>query len=102
MGLIDTGSMISTIAKDFLFSLCPVPQVYTIEELGLQVNVANGQTLDYSGCAVVQVSVPCIGKSTVLVPCLIVPMTEYNKEVPVIVGTNIINRVYQTYNRWYR
>ena len=95
VGLIDTGSMTSTIAKEFLFSLCPVTQIYTIEELGLQVNVANGQTLDYSGCTVVQVSVPCIGESTVLVPCLVVPMTEYKKEVPVIVGTNIINRVYQ-------
>ena len=58
-------------------------------------NVANGQTLDYSGSVVVQVSAPCNGEATVLVPCLVDHMTEYNKEVPVIVGTNIINWVYQ-------
>lgn len=95
VGLIDTGSMISTIAEDFILSLNPVPQIYTIEELGLNVDVANGQTLEYSGCVVVDVSVPCFEEATVLAPCLVVPMTVYNKEVPIIVGTNIINRVYQ-------
>ena len=95
VGLIDTGSMISTIAEDFILSLNPVPQLYTIEELGLKVNVANGQTLEYSGCVVVDVSVPCLGEATVLAPCLVVPMAVYSKVVPIIVGTNIINRVYQ-------
>ena len=95
VGLINTVSMIRTIAEDFLLSLWSVPPIYTLEELGLQVNVANGQTLDYSGCVVVQVSVPCNGKATVLVLCLVGHMTENNKEVPVIVGTNIINWLYQ-------
>ena len=95
MGLIDTGSMISTITEDFILSLNPVPQLYTIEDLGLKVNVANGQTLENSGCVVVDVSVPCSGEARVLAPCLVVPMRVYNKEVPIIVGTNIINRVYQ-------
>lgn len=88
-GLIDTGSQISTIAEDFLLSLNPVPELYTIEQLGLRVNVANGQALQYSGCVVVHVSVPCLGESAVQAPCLVVPMTEYNKEVPIIIGTNI-------------
>ena len=95
VGLIDTGSMISTIAEDFILSLDPIPNLYTIEDLGLKVNVANGQTLNYLGCVVVQVCVPCLGEATVQAPCLVVPMTEYNKEVPIIVGTNIINREYQ-------
>ena len=86
--------MISTISENFLISLSPVPKIYTIEELGVNVNVANGQTLDYSGCVIVQVSVPCIGEAVVHVPCLVVPITDYNKEVPVIVGTNMINRIY--------
>ena len=95
VGLTDIGSMISTIAEDFIISLNPDPQLYTLEELGLKVNVANGQTLEYSGCVMVDVSVPCFREVTVLAPCLDVPMTVYNKEVPIIVGTNIINLVYQ-------
>ena len=83
--------MISTIVEDFILSLNPVPQPYTIEELGLKVNVANGQTLEYSDFVVVAVTVPCFGEATVLAPCLFVLMTEFSKEVPI----NIINRIYQ-------
>ena len=36
VGLIDTGSMISTIAEDFIISLDPIPDLYTIEDLGLK------------------------------------------------------------------
>ena len=92
--LIDTGSH-STIAEDFLLSLDPAPTVYNVEYLGLKVNVANGQTLNYLGCVVIHASVPHFGKDAVLVPCLVVSMTAYNNEVPVIVSNNIINRVYQ-------
>ena len=58
VGLIDTGPMISTIAEDFILSLDPIPDLYTIEDLGLKVNVANGQTLNYLGCVVVHCVFP--------------------------------------------
>ena len=92
--LIDTGSMVSTVAEDFLNALDPVPIVHNIEELGLKVNAANGQTLPYSGYVEVEVTVSYLQNSALTVPLLVVPMTDYNREVPVIVGTNII-RLYK-------
>ena len=88
--LIDTGSSISTIAEDFVRTLDPQPVIHDISELGLQVNVANGDTLDFLGCIEANVCVPFLKDTTVPELFLVVPMTEYNHEVPVIVGTNII------------
>lgn len=44
-GLIDTGSMVSTVAIDFLETLDPNPTIHTVEELGLHVYTAGGQSL---------------------------------------------------------
>ena len=88
--LIDTGSSISTIGEDFVRTLDPQPVIHDISELGLQVNVANGDTLDFLGCIEANVCVPFLKDTTVPELFLVVPMTEYNHEVPVIVGTNII------------
>ena len=92
--LIDTGSMVSTIAEDFLNTLDPVPIVHNIEEFGFKVNAANGQTLPYSGYVEAEVTVSYLQNSALTVPLLVVPMTDYNREVPVIMGTNII-RLYE-------
>ena len=91
-GLIDTGSMVSTVAIDFLETLNPKPTIHTVEELGLHVNTAGGQSLPYSGYVEVEVTVPFLETEHMLVPMLVVPMTDYNVEVPVIVGTNVIRQ----------
>ena len=88
--LVDTGSSISTITEEFLETLNPKPVVHDINELGLQVNVANGETLNFLGCIEASVCVPFLKDTTVPELFLVVPMTEYNHEVPIIVGTNII------------
>ncbi|MCG8030630.1 MAG: reverse transcriptase family protein [Candidatus Thiodiazotropha taylori] len=91
--LVDTGSSISTIAENLLKSLDPQPVVHDINELGLQVNVANGQTLTLLGCIEAYVSVPFLEEIKLPVLFLVVPMTEFNQEVPVIIGTNIIREL---------
>ena len=88
--LVDTGSSISTISEDFVKLLDPKPIVHDVTELGLQVNVANGETLNFLGCIEANVCVPFLKDTTVPELFLVVPMTEYNHKVPIIVGTNII------------
>ena len=48
-GLIVTGSMVSTIAEELLCKLNESPVIHLIDELGLRVNTANGQSMPYSG-----------------------------------------------------
>ena len=96
-GLIDTGSMISSISEVFLSTLDPVPEIHTLDELGLEVNTANGQSLPYSGYVEIELSVPCFKEKAITVPLLVVPVTEYNSQVPVIVGTNIIRQYKNSY-----
>ena len=92
-GLIDTGSMVSTIAEEFLCILNDSPVIHSIDELGLRVNTANGHSMSYSGVVEVDIIVPCFGNKSFTVLMLVVPTTEYNKEVTVIIGTNIIHGI---------
>ena len=72
-GLIDTRSMISSISEVFLNTLDPVPNIHTLDELGLEVNTANGQSLSYSSYVEIELSVPCFKKKAISVPILVVP-----------------------------
>ena len=47
--LIDTGSMVSTIAEKFLFELNNSRVIYYIDELGLRINTTIGQSMPQSG-----------------------------------------------------
>ena len=49
--------------------------------------------MPYSGVVVVDMIVPCFGNKSLTVLMLVVPTPEYNKEVPVIIGTNIIHGI---------
>ena len=55
---------------------------------------ANGNELRYTGYIVADVQVPFLSKSVVLPSyILVIADTEYNLKVPVIIGTNVINRL---------
>lgn len=95
-GLIDTGSMISTICEDVLDLITPKPQIHALEELN--VKCADGRSLPYLGYVEVTVELPFLEGRAIHVPLLVVTMTDYNKLVPVIVGTNIIRRCKQLSN----
>ncbi len=87
--LIDSGSMVSTISETFLGSLKPTPELKAIDEFILSVTVAEGSSLPYSGYVEVSITTS-FSTEPWMVPLLVVKDTEYNRSVPVIIGTNIL------------
>lgn len=90
-GLIDTGSMVSTVSHSFYQSLPNKPPLIDLSELNIDLNVsvANGNHLDILGYIEVSVAVPHFNIE-LPVPVLVVPDTENTNTYPVILGTNII------------
>lgn len=89
-GLIDTGSMITSISEKFYQSLQPLPVLHDITEFGLSVESATGAHLPYKGYIEADISVPFLVDVSFCIPLLVVPTTSYNSNVPIIVGTNLI------------
>ena len=89
--LIDTGAQITSLSKSFYdrhFSQ------YPLHDLGdlLTIEGAGGQPVPYLGYVEIAVSLPgsLPTSAAVEAPVLIVPDTQYNKKVPLCVGTNVI------------
>ena len=91
--LIDSGSMVTTISQHFVDSLKPAPELLELENLNLELRGANGGVLPYLGYVEVLVSSAELA-TEVAIPALVVPDTEYNMTVPIIVGTNVIREIY--------
>ena len=89
-GLIDTGSMVTSVSEDFYNSLKPLPQLHLITEFGLEVKGASGDKLPYKSYIKAEISIPFFTNSSFKIPLLVVSNTEYNSKVPAIVGTNVI------------
>ena len=87
-GLIDTGSAISTVSDEFWESLHPRPEMHAVKEL--EIKCADGSTLPYRGFIELTLGVPTLQADPVSALFLIVPMTDYNRKLPFIVGTNVI------------
>ena len=60
--------------------------------IDLSVEGAAGNYLPYTGYIETEVSVPFVSNRILNITILVVSDTEYNLEVPVIIGTNIIDR----------
>ena len=86
--LIDSGSQISTVTAELLHQLHPEPFIGSMDNFGLDIKGAGGHSLEYFGYTWVDVTVPFIKDKIVKTICLVAPQTEFNKKVPVIVGTN--------------
>jgi hypothetical protein len=92
MSLLDIGSMVSTISVATLMSMHPPPDIKTLDEFTLSVKVAEGSPLPYLGY--VEVSIYFTFQSdNMMVLLLVVPETDYNKSVPVVIGTNILRPI---------
>ena len=91
--LIDSGSSISTITEEFLdIKLDLKPDIYPLDDFDLDIQTAGGHSLPYKGYKRVDVKAPFIDGDFLRVPMLVVPLTDYNSIVPVIIGTNVIRR----------
>ena len=86
-GLLDSGSAVSSMSKGFVDNLTPKPTLRQVSEL--VVTIADGSNfVPYHGYVEVNCEIPGIAGSTVLVPCLVVSDTDYNRQVPIIIGTS--------------
>ena len=91
--LIDTGATVSTISEDFYDKYLSHIEMYPVQE-ALKVECADGENMPYLGyiCTTIE---PNGMPLTTLQDCLflIVPRSNYNSRVPVLIGTNIILRL---------
>jgi len=91
--LLDTGAMVSSIAYKSCQLLLPHFHIHLFKNFKLDVTGAGDQTLPYMGYIEVDVSVPEIGLESVTCILLVVPDTQYTETVPVILGTNVLDRL---------
>ena len=89
-GLVDTGSMITSVSDSFFKSMKSRPELHNINEFGFTVQSANGDILPYKGYIEAEISVSFLSNSTFNKPLLVVSDTEYNSKVPSVVGKNVI------------
>ncbi len=92
--LLDTGSMITTVCEDFYERIlkkdCEMQSLDTI----LTIQSAGGHDLPYHGVVEVPIKASANEESEdFVVPVLVVGDTAYNKEVPFIIGTNVISAI---------
>ena len=88
--LLDTGSMVTTIGEEYYekslkkdYPLLPLKTIIKIEGAG-------GHELPYRGYIEVELGIPGCSE-TLTVPVLVFPVNNYNVQVPMIVGTNVLN-----------
>ena len=95
-GILDTGSHITTVSESFIRSV-PGIQIEDVTDF-LKIEVASGHRLAYIGIVVSALSFPSLGEhfdSTEPIPILVVKDTDFNKNVPFIIGTNIISHCFE-------
>jgi len=83
--LLDGGSMVSTICENLAHEL--ELTIHPLQEL--VVDCAGDSRLSYLGYAEAGIQVPGYGESTDSL-FLVVPETRYNRNVPVLLGTNVL------------
>ena len=90
----DSGSQITTVTEEFYNTLSPRPRLFSLKEIGLDLNIqgAGGHDIPYIGCILAQVKVPFLPDTEIEVGALVVPLTDYGQHVTVIIGTNVIGR----------
>ena len=64
-----------------------------MSDFHLNITGASGSKIPYIGYIKVEVNIPHFECDSTIVPILIVPLTEYSGQVPVIIGTNIISTI---------
>ena len=88
--LIDSGSQVTTVSEAFLKTLPVEPELESLEDLNLTVTGPDGSSIPYLGLIVAHVEVDFIKGKEIVVPALVMPDTDYNADVPVLLGTNVI------------
>ena len=90
--LLDSGSQVTTIAESYYHSALSELPLGSMDDFGLTLYGPDGREIPYLGYVWAEFSAPFMGSKTVEVPALVVPTTEYNLKVPVLIGTNVLNK----------
>lgn len=95
--MLDTGATVSTISEEFYRKQLHDVELHSIED-AIHIECADGQNMPYIGyvCAnLTPLGIPTLDK---LHDCLflVVPTSNYNSHVPVLIGTNIIQNLIDT------
>ena len=92
--LLDTGSCVSTIGKSFYDKHLSHLELLPLDSI-LKLECAVGQSLPYFGC--IHVDIQSVNFPTEHVQSsilLVVPDSEYNSNVPLLLGTNVLNEFF--------
>jgi hypothetical protein len=79
--LIDTGSMVTTVAANYHKKMDPQPELYPMTDFNLKLTGANGQSIPFIGYIEASLRLPTM-KETVSIPILVVADTDYNEQLP--------------------
>ena len=91
--LLDTGSCVSTLCQSFYDKYLTETPLLPVEDI-LKLECADGSFMPYTGYVQVQLSSVGIPSDHVQDSIfLIVPDTDYSKNVPVLIGTNILDQL---------
>ena len=85
--LIDSGSQITSITDD-LWRRHSLLRDVNLSSADIKIEGAGGQDVPYLG--IVPVSITLLGITYEDVPVFVVPTDSYRKQVPVLIGTNVI------------
>lgn len=95
--LLDSGSQVSTISKSFYESYLSHQPIFPIQDL-LDIEGAGGQEVPYLGYIQVNINFPehIMGKPVkILTLALVVPDHRTNMDVPLLIGTNTLDPLYE-------
>ena len=89
--LLDSGSQVTTVSEEFYNSLDPRPPTADSEEIDFK--GPDGRSIPYIQCIEVTIGASFLPGQEIETLVLVVPITTYHAQVPIIIGTNVI-RVY--------
>ena len=92
--LVDTGSQVSSIAYSFYQNHFPSYQLQDVSSL-LKIETVAGKNLPFHGYCEFEINFQLSSEKYFrkVFPFLVVPDTNYNNKVPVLIGTNILNHI---------
>ena len=95
--LLDTGSTVSTVNESFYKRCLSHLELHEIKEL-INIECADGQPLPYFGfieASIYSGGIPELDKDTtpMYFPILVVPESNYNNSVPLLIGTNVLHHL---------
>ena len=90
--LFDSGSQVTTVTEEYYRYMNPRLVLYTTEDLNFDLNAADGNKIPLFGAIESIMEVPFLPTREIQVPVEVLPSTDFGFQIPVIVGTNTINK----------